>query len=107
MNFLRVVYYAKDVKEIAPFMWKGFRDHFDKQPIEQREATMKTFKSMYAANVRIDKEEVHDGVARLTGKGIAATNGTTGKTYVANIDVEMVYEEGGWKLKWTTFSGLL
>lgn len=102
--FLSKCYYAKDARECAPYMWKPWREAFDKMSLEQRIQMMKWFKSNYIARVRVDKEEVSGDEAELTGKGWTSTGATI---KACDFKVNLVREDNGWKIKQHTYGGTI
>ncbi len=103
-QFLVKLYWAKSCKDFAPYLIEMTRNHLETITGQEAYDQLIRFKHGYVAKFRVTNEVVMDEHAFINGEGIAMEQGRRVK---AHVKVTMQKENGFWKVKYTTWTGVI
>ncbi|MBX9671271.1 MAG: hypothetical protein K2X93_27025 [Candidatus Obscuribacterales bacterium] len=103
-QFLVRLYWAKSCRDFSPYLIEVTRDHLESISGQEAYDQLVRFKQGYVAKFRVTNEVVMDDHAFINGEGIGLDQGRRIK---AHVKVTMQKENGFWKVKYTTWTGVI
>lgn len=100
--YLNVLYWAKELKQFSPFLCQRTRDNLESLSGQERVDAFKRWKKGYVAKFRLLREEVVGDMAFIEGTGLGLEYG---QIVPAKVRVEMIMENGTWKIKHQVWTG--
>ncbi len=104
VNFLTALYYARDISAVSNYFTKDRQDAIRKMGPEERKSTLADFKKYYVSKPVFVAEKIAGNAARLSVKGVCLAGN---KPYNATVTVEMIKENGYWRVAASSCSGVV
>src|SRR5438874_7708901 len=94
-SYLGALYYAKDLKALYPYFTRDQQQAMKQLSPADQANRLKELKEHYVGTPRFTEEKVSGDKAHLKAVGVGAAGA---KTFTAYVDVDMVHEDGYWKV---------
>lgn len=101
-RYIRALYYATKLEQVAPYWIRSSRIPFLEMKGSQAATQLARLKAGYVSNPRIITEVKQGNVVKMQGTGIVIDNG---QKVNATVDVIMFYEDGVWRVQYTSWRG--
>lgn len=100
--YLQALYWAKEVRQFSPFLCERTRNNIESLEGRERLEAFKRWKKGYVAKFKLVREEIVGDLAFIEGTGIGLEYG---QLTPAKVRVEMIMENGTWKIKHQVWTG--
>lgn len=101
-RYIRALYYATKLNQVSGYWIRSSRVPFEEMKGTQATEQLAKLKMGYISNPRIITEIKQGNVVKMQGTGIALDNG---QQVNATVDVIMYFEDGKWKIQYTSWRG--
>ncbi|MCW5822518.1 MAG: hypothetical protein KIT34_06920 [Cyanobacteria bacterium TGS_CYA1] len=100
--YLQALYWAKELRQFSPYLCERTRNNLESLDGRERQDAFKRWKKGYVAKFKLVREEIVGDLAFIEGTGIGLE---FGQLTPAKVRVEMIMENGTWKIKHQVWTG--
>lgn len=102
--YLQALYWAKELRQFSPYLCERTRTNLESLSGQERQDAFKRWKKGYVAKFKLVREEVVGDLAFIEGTGLGLE---FGQITPAKVRVEMIMENGTWKIKHQVWTGAI